>query len=87
MLEKNLLDLFNTALELRADGALRHRDLTVLIALINWLNFDNFIDVKNKRVVNKTDLDKSDISKSIKSLKNCGIILESEDGFKLNNTL
>lgn len=83
-MEDNYKRLFNDALLLRADGAIRHRDITVLVALTSWLDFENFKDVKNKRLAHQTDLDKSDISKSIKALKACNLLLENNSGFIFN---
>ena len=80
-------NFMRAVLELRADGEIRHRDITILVAMMQWVDFDIFCDVKNRRIANLLDMDKSDVSKAIKKIKECKIILENDKGYKLNENL
>ena len=76
------------------DYALRiaHSDLTgeqckVLFYLFNKLDFDNYIPIKQKDIVDELKINKQHVSRSVKVLKDNEIIYEAPDykGFyKLN---
>ena len=80
-------EFFHKVLQLRGDGIIRHSDITTLIAMMQWIDFDTVNDVKNKRLVNITDIDKSNISKSIKTLIKAGIVIENDKGYRLNDNI
>lgn len=86
-MDKQYIEFFNQVLAYRSKGLIRHRDITTLVALMEFIDFENYNDIKNKRLVNKTDMDKSDISKSVKSLIKMGIVIKCENGYKLNGNL
>lgn len=74
-------------LEMRMMGLIRHRDITVLNSVMLWLDFEREVDIKNKRIVMINGMDKADVSKSIKKLKEMAIIIEGEIGYKLNDKI
>ncbi|WP_415308605.1 hypothetical protein [Clostridium perfringens] len=78
---------FKNVLELRGEKCIRHRDITTLIAMTQILDFEHIRDIRKKTIVNLTDIDKSDVTKSIKILKEYNIILEKENGYLLNENL
>lgn len=67
---------------------MRGNPSTILFFLLAKLDFENFIQVKQVEVVKATGLDKSNVSKSFKVLKEKKIVVEKENGFfKLNPNL
>lgn len=74
-------------LEIREEGCIRHRDITTLVALMTFIEFDKEIDVKNRRLVNLTGIDKAAISRSIKTLIEEEIIIDGERGYTLNKKI
>lgn len=74
--------------ELAADRDLRGNPSTILFFLLSRLDFENYIQVKQVEVAEATGLDKSNVSKSFKVLKEKRIVVEKEKGFlKLNPNL
>lgn len=86
-MERQYKNFFRKILELRGSKAIRHRDITVLLALIQWINFEDEIDIRNKKLVNISYMDKSDVSKSVKKLIETGIVIETDMGYKLNKDI
>lgn len=80
----NYKKFIKKALEYRAEGKMKHRDITILNAIMLKLNFEEYRDIKNKRIVASTEMNKSDISKSITTLRNLHLIEENNEGYKLN---
>lgn len=86
-MNKEYRDFLKKVLELRGDREIRHRDVTTLIAMMQWIDFETENDVKNKRLANITDMDKGDVSKSVKSLIKANIIKENDKGYMLNRDI
>lgn len=86
-MDERYKEFLKKVLDYRGIGLIRHRDITTLVAMMQWIDFDSVNDIKNKRLVNVTDMDKSDISKSVRLLISLGIIIETDKGYKLNSDL
>lgn len=86
-MERQYKNFLKKVLELRGQKFIRHRDITVLLAMLQWINFEDEIDIRNKKLVNISHMDKSDVSKSVKKLIQAGIIIENDMGYKLNKDI
>lgn len=84
--QKNIIE---NMMDLRSDGYLKKTDFVVMAYLLCCLNDTEPKGIKQKDIVEFTQLPKSDVSKSIKRLISGNILIESEDkynpGLKLNN--
>lgn len=85
-MSENYRQLFNRALELVKKGKLDNEDIVVLLAMTNSINFDSYNDIKNKRIMAITGIEKENIKLSIKCLLEQNLLLEDNyEGYMLNS--
>lgn len=85
-MSENYRKLFNRALELVNKGMLDNEDIVVLLAMTNIINFDSYNDIKNKRIMALTGIEKDHIKESIECLLEQKLLLEDNyKGYILNS--
>jgi DNA-binding MarR family transcriptional regulator len=70
------------------DKELTGQTLRVLMVLLSELEFENYVRIKQKPIMERLEIHQPDISRSIKQLVDKEIILKAKDGtttvYKLN---
>ena len=87
--ENTYKNIIENMMDLRVNGDLKKTDFVVMAYLLCCLSDTEPKEIKQKNIVEFTQLPKSDVSKSIKRLISANILIELEDkynpGLKLNN--
>lgn len=87
MMENKEITLLTNLLKLRAEGIMTHISFTQLMGMVVLgANLDDYKFIRQSRVVSKTGIDKSMVSKNFKLFRKLGIIITNNfDEFKFND--